>query len=91
MINQFTVSSYITFFLLAGWTGSNCTAFNYCWNQTCLNGGTCTSLSTKYSCKCNVNFTGISSITTISINFGPQLEKNCVWSENHNADQPRAS
>lgn len=47
-------------FLFIGYTGTNCTEiFDVC-NETCINGGVCTSISEGhyFECQCPVNYTG---------------------------------
>ena len=41
-----------------GWISPNCTTFDYCNNNTCLNGGSCSNELNTFKCLCTKNFTG---------------------------------
>lgn len=47
------LTNFKQFFSLIGYEGQNCTQdINYCANDPCQNGGTCTDGITSYTCAC---------------------------------------
>ena len=59
---------------LDGYTGYNCeTDWDECWNEPCLNGGTCSDGIAHFNCSCQEGFTG----DTCQVNIDECLSDPC--------------
>ena len=84
MMRKHTVSAWSkTLFSLdaaklcsTGWTDKkDCSTYNFCWNQTCNNGGTCNNGLLDFSCACPDEYTG----SVYKYTYIPSSIKNTVF------------